>query len=1266
MNRIKTVFTLLLMFSVMTLLAENNKTITYSLQWKSVQYAGDSDKGHLFFENAIYSKIFNEMPYHSEMIAVNKGEIIAAIKFIDITTTPLNSEENACVDIANLSDSIKYRISYQTQRAQRYAVIDILPLAIKNGAAHKINKYTVVMDIVRTDNDAKKSVALKDNSVLSNGDWYKIKIHEEGVYKVTYSDLKNWGVDVDNMDINKIGLFGNGGSLLPEMTDQYRHDDLVENPISINLGSDGVFNNGDYFLFYGDNTVYWDYKTVHLKYYHHPNYFSEYTYYFFSPNQGTAKQMADAELSDEEATHIVNEYDALKYYDNNDYSLIKSGREWFGNKMDAAVSSVTIPDFTFKNVVAGSRLYLQSDVAGRSEYNTKLRVYANNEEVYFHYLANNSGDNYAFAKKSVRRSKFDASGDKYTIRFDYEAPTSTSMAWINWVELQARCNLIYDGEDLVFRDHESVGEGNVAEYHITNGDACTVWEITDVVNTKVVNGDVVGNNIVFKANADSLRRFIAFSEYKSTEFVEVVENQNLHAIKNIDFLIIAHNNFLEEADRLSDFHLIKDGISSQVVDIQKIYNEFGSGIADITAIRDFVRHVYSSSNDDSKLKYLLLFGDASYDVNSENSKNTNFVPTYQSYESLNTSESYCTDDYFALLDDGEGHNDSEMDSLEGLLDIGVGRFPSKTSEEATLLVDKVVGYYDKKSFGEWRNQICLIGDDEDSNVHFNQAEELAMIIDTGYVDYNLQKIYLDAFHQEVTPGGPRYPDVNEAITQQMSRSALIMNYTGHGGETGLAHERVLTIPEIENWSNVDALPLFITATCEFSTFDDPSIESAGEKILLHNNGGGIALLTTTRIAFSFNNHVLNTRVFRQLFEKKGGEYQRLGDFVVAAKSPNTSKLYNYVLLGDPALQLAYPDYNVVTTQINGVDVEMFSDTIKALSKVIISGEIRENGALVKEFNGTVVPIVYDKKYTSTTLGNDPKSFPAEFELQNSVLYKGKASVENGHFSFEFVVPKDINYSYGSGKISYYANNDFVDAIGSYSNFIVGGASENNNADDQGPDITVYMNDREFVEGETVNDNPLLIADIFDESGINTVGNGIGHDIVAYLDGNTSKSISLNEYYSAELNSYKKGTVLYTYTNLEDGVHTLTIKAWDVYNNSSEKTISFNVSGNIKPNITELKNYPNPFDNETKIAVTHNQFNERLNTTVSIYSFEGRLVKQIGPEDIQADGYFLPEIQWDGTDGNGNRMRKGLYVYHVIITNTKGVTTSQGGKMIKVL
>jgi len=288
------------------------------------------------------------------------------------------------------------------------------------------------------------------------------------------------------------------------------------------------------------------------------------------------------------------------------------------------------------------------------------------------------------------------------------------------------------------------------------------------------------------------------------------------------------------------------------------------------------------------------------------------------------------------------------------------------------------------------------------------------------------------------------------------------------------------------------------------------------------------------------------------------------------------------------------------------------------------------------------------------------------KVQNSVLYKGKASVENGHFSFEFVVPKDINYSYGSGKISYYANNDFVDAIGSYSNFIVGGASENNNTDDQGPDITVYMNDREFVEGETVNDNPLLIADIFDESGINTVGNGIGHDIVAYLDGNTSKSISLNEYYSAELNSYKKGTVLYTYTNLEDGVHTLTIKAWDVYNNSSEKTISFNVSGNIKPNITELKNYPNPFDNETKIAVTHNQFNERLNTTVSIYSFEGRLVKQIGPEDIQADGYFLPEIQWDGTDGNGNRMRKGLYVYHVIITNTKGVTTSQGGKMIKVL
>ncbi|MEA3505074.1 MAG: type IX secretion system sortase PorU [Bacteroidota bacterium] len=1270
MNRIKTIFTLFLIVLSLALFAENEKTVKRSLQWKGVQYRQGIVKGDLVFDNALYGKVFNGLPHCAEMVAIAHDEKIASVKIIATTFLPLTDEEKSCVDEKLLSDTLQYKISYATQKLSRYAIINLLPLSLKNGTIQKLINYTIVMDVVSDASITNKvSRPVKANSVLNTGSWFKIKVEESGVYKVTYSDLKSWGVDVSNINVSNIGIFGNGGALLPEITDVPRNIDLVQNPIDLHLGGDGVFNDGDYFLFYGDDPVFWDYKLSHLKYYHHPNYYSHYTYYFFTPDQGGAKELANAELSEHSATEVVTEYDALKYYNVNDINLVESGREWYGKKMDAAISTVTIPDFTFENVVEGSQLYLMSNVAGKSGYISKMKAYANGEEVYSHSIAKiDAGERYAVARKSERRSKFDESGDTYSVKFEYEAPTSTSMAWLNWVELQARCELRFTGNDLDFRDWQSVAEESVVEYHIADADNAAIWEITDVVNAKVVNATVSGGKKIFKADADSLRRFIAFNTYKSAEFVERVANQNLHAIKNIDYLIISHSNFIDEAERLGEFHMLHDGLSYKVVDIQKVYNEFGSGAPDVTAMRDFARHIYLSSSDGKRLRYLLFFGDASYDLFSDSDKNTNYVPTFESYMSLSISKSYCSDDYFALLDDGEGHKGAVSDDFEGLLDIGTGRFPAKTPKEAALLVDKVIGYANSElSMGEWRNQICLIGDDEDSNQHFQQAEDLAKIVDTGYVNYNLQKIYLDAFKQEITPGGSLYPEVNEAVTQQMFRGALVMNYTGHGGNTGLAEERVLTIPEIENWSNVNALPLFITATCEFSPFDKPDIISAGERILLHDNGGGIALFTTTRIAFSNYNHALNMRIYRELFKEKDGEYQRLGDFMIYAKSPNAPELYNFVLLGDPALKLAYtnPDYDVVTTKINGEDIETFSDTLKALSKVTISGEVRESNRLLNNFNGTIVPIVYDKKYTTSTLGNDSGSFPEEFELQNSLLYKGKASVENGLFSFSFIVPKDIDYSYGFGKISYYAHNEFTDAAGSYSDIVIGGSSSDMGSDDEGPEITVFMNDRNFVEGEIVNDNPLLIADIFDESGINTVGSGIGHDIVAYLDGNTSKSISLNEYYSAELDSYKKGTVLYIYTDLEDGLHTLTVKAWDVYNNSSEKTIEFEVSGNIKPEITELKNYPNPFDNETTIKIVHNQFNEKLKTDVRIFSFDGRLIKQIGPTDIQANGYFLPEIHWDGTDGNGNRTQKGFYIYNVILTNTKGVVTSQGGKMVKL-
>jgi len=647
-------------------------------------------------------------------------------------------------------------------------------------------------------------------------------------------------------------------------------------------------------------------------------------------------------------------------------------------------------------------------------------------------------------------------------------------------------------------------------------------------------------------------------------------------------------------------------------------------------------------------------------------KITNYILTYQSENSLRPTQSYVTDDFFGLLDDTEGGSD-------GLIDIGIGRLPVTSAEEAQDVTDKIIRYGSPEAMGDWRNIICFIGDDEDNNIHMRDANTLATFIDTVYPVFNVQKIFLDAYPQVSSPRGESYPEVNTAINNRINSGALIINYTGHGNERGLAHEQILSMDDISSWKNKNRLPLFITATCEFSRFDDIDMDvngeikkktSAGEKVILNPFGGGIGLLTTTRLVYSSPNFILNQNFYKYAFKRDSQmKPYKLGDILRLTKNVSGSGINkrNFTLLGDPALALSYPLYNIITDSINGHDIET-ADTLEALSRVTISGHIENlTGEIPDTFSGIVYPMIFDKSSIVNTLGNDEAPV-MQFKVQDNIIYKGKATISNGKFSFSFVVPKDISYNIDYGKISYYATNSVFDANGVYKEILIGGFSAEIISDMEGPEIDLYMNNRNFVSGGITDENPKILAFISDPNGINTVGNGIGHDITAVLDNDYRNLIVLNNYYESDLNSYQNGKIEYQLSGLSEGNHNVVLKIWDVLNNSAEASIEFVVTRSSGFIIEELFNYPNPFTDNTSFVFEHNQADSELNILLQVFTLSGKIIKTIETQ-IYSDGFRSDPITWDGLDDHGNKIGAGIYIYRLQVRSSNNQMVVKTQKLV---
>lgn len=840
---------------------------------------------------------------------------------------------------------------------------------------------------------------------------------------------------------------------------------------------------------------------------------------------------------------------------------------------------------------------------------------------------------------------------------------------MNWFEVFAQRNLHFQSQNqLLFRDWHSVGAGNIAQFIIQNSTSNTqVWDITNAIYPQRMLVFNSANQTSFSNNADNLKEYVAFNSigFLTPSSINRINNQNLHQTQQVDGIIITHASFITQAQRLANFHLLQYNYKDVVVTTAQIFNEFSGGKNDPSAIRDFVKMYYDKANGDTtkQPKYVVLFGNGSVDYKNRIANNSNFVPCYQSINSLNPLSTYTSDDFFGFLNDDDNINNNTNPPL---LDIAIGRIPAKNIEEATTFVNKIINYHNQNSFGNWRNEVICIADDKDNNLHFSDAEIMAQAINTSNQNLNTNKIYLDAYTLQSTSGGARYPLVNNDIVAKIFNGALICNYSGHGSYERLTEEGVFTIEEINKLNNPNKLPLFITATCDFAPYDDPTKNALGSSLLFKNNNtGAIGLLTTTRVVFAFSNRLINENYLKIALQKNNqGKYLSLGEGLKRAKNfvysvfGDIENNRKFTLLGDPAMQIALPTWQVQLQQINNQNISG-NDTLKPLSKYNFSGVVQnEFGNLLPTFNGTVNVTIFDKPQTIFTKGNTPQSPVTSFTVENNIIFRGKTTASNGTFSIECIIPKDVSSIAGKGKMSLYANNNTNDATGVNSNFLIGGENKNALIDNEGPSIRPFLNDETFVNNGLTNENPILIVKFADSSGINASGLGIGHDIILIIDGKENEAIVLNSYYETLLNSYKFGELRFALPKMSNGQHQLTIKAWDVANNSNLATLDFVVQNSEALTLKNVLNYPNPFVSNTNFWFEHNQPNENLSITINIYTITGKLVKQINKQ-INTMGTSVKDIFWDGKDEYSEKLAKGVYIYTIIAQSKNGrATTTQ--------
>lgn len=1111
------------------------------------------------------------------------------------------------------------------------------------------------------------------SSILAQGKWIKISTEGQGIFKVTGAFLNQAGFSTPLVS-SSIRFYGNGGEILPESNSGPATDDLQEYEIEMVDGGDNRFDKEDYFLFYAPGSSRWKYNEGKKVFEFKKNAYSNLSFFFINVGDGAGARMK-TKTPVGLATIETDVYTAHTRLEVDSFNFLNSGREWYGEGFGNGYPVSRVYRLEEDGVIPGSRFMLISDIAGRSFGSpNKMTVSVNGQVVVNHTTPPSLGtllEPIANEHRQAGEAILDGKG--ISVRYDFIPGSTNAQAWLNWIEVIYRKKIIQINDSLLtFRDPTVVAAGGTAAYVVySNNAALSVWEVTDVNRCKKIRTEFVNNRHRFLDDATVLREYISFDPRlaKSPVLLGAVSNQNLHGEGFYDMIIVADKQMLGEAKRLAQFRQSQSGLRVLVTDPETIYHEFSSGSTDPSAIRNFIKMFYdrAGTNAGNRPRYLLLFGATSYKFKELSSEKRNLIPTYQSPVSLDPLSSYMSDDYFGFLDD---HEDINAGINLPNLDIAVGRIPARTAAQAKVAVDKIINYQTKSEFGAWRKEITLVADDEDFDLHFLDAEAHAATLSENQPVLDLEKIYLDAYQQSSGAGGSRYPDVNASITQQMNAGTLVWNYSGHGGNTRLAQEAILEKDMIAGWNNQDRLPLFITATCDFAPFDNPAQFSIGEDLLLGRSNGAIALMTTTRLVFASSNKLMNNNFLKTLVQKnQAGRYSTIGDAWKEAKNLTTNQSGDFInarkfaMLGDPSMKLLMPEYNVRTTRVLDVKTGLSADTLSALNRYRIEGEVLQpDGVIASGFSGTVDVKVLDKPTRKRTLANDLQSSIREFQIYDNIIYHGKARVVSGKFSAEFIVPNDIRLDYGEARISYYAEDGKIDAQGFDQSIVTGGFGGQAIDDKTGPAITVYLENEQFKNGGIVRETPLLLAKIADQSGIYLGRYGIGHDIRLVIDGDYAKPLILNDFFVPTIEENKAGWILFQMPKLAEGKHRLELRAWDVFNNSSLGQIDFVVMPQKTVDIERFVNFPNPFGQSTVFSI---QFNGPVNGSridIDILTTEGKVVKHL-TETINQDGIRFMEIKWNGLDEMGKKPQPGILLCRLNIKTKNGHISTKVLKLI---
>lgn len=1177
----------------------------------------------------------------------------------------------------NISDSLlnsanTVKVDVGVERKKSYAFVRI-PAFRKNeqGVLEQLKQYTI--RVTEKDNPSNlpntastQSKTTATASVLASGSWQKISIDKRGIYKVDYDFVKNTLGQTGSISSSSIRLFGNGGTMLYEANAVPRPYDLIENAIEMYDGGDGVFGTGDYFLFYANGPIEWLKDSVNQQFKHRTNLYADKSYYFISFNSGAGLRINNAS-SATGATTTVTTYNEYALHEKELVNLGLFGKIWWGetfgfNSGLSNIQTITIPLSDIGDTLKFRYQLANASINGYGKFTVALNntLIGNHDNIPG--ITGVDGDNPGVSVQNAATVVIPSSGS-LNFNISYEKYSSNAKGYLDYIEVNARRQLSIptDGQ-ITFRDWRSVSPASVAQFNIQNANANTlVWDVTNPLQPSRIVGTLSGSTYSFVQSANTLHEYMATNNnFMTVQYIGTVPNQNLHGLSQTDYVIVAHPDMMEAANKLADFHRNYSQLKVETVNVDQVYNEFASGAKDISAIRDFMKMFYDRAGKDaSKMpKYLLLLGQASFDYKNIIPNTAKIVPTFETEESLNATYGHCTDDFYALLDSAE-----DVNTGTPLLDIGVGRIPATNADQAMAVIDKIIRYKQDEALGVWRLNNVYMGDKEDGGGnHLLDADEMYQTVEAASDLYKAQKVYLDNMNIISTPGGPRCPDANKVINDNVFKGAFLLNYSGHGSIYTLSTKRIVTQDDYNTWKNPYKMPIMITATCDFSRFDNPALQSAGEKIMLKSDGGAIALVTTTQVVFASSNNPFNKAYLQAQFTKRADGWNSFGDafrisknIVVADGDVINSR--KFALLGDPALIPDFPRYDVVTDSaksLSSTAVASPTDSIKSLGSYRIFGSVRNDaGAVMTNFNGKVNITFFDKEQKVSVRTDNSGSSSRIYALQNNIIYKGNATVVNGRFSFEFITPKDINYEFGKGKISYYADNGNIDAAGADTTFTVGGFSDDVIADEDAPLVRPFMNDSMFKDGGLTGTNSVLYAIITDKSGINVSGNFVGHDLTAILDDAVEAPYILNDYYETAPNTYQRGYVNFPISGLSNGIHTLRIKAWDVFNNSGEGTVRFEVLDGKVLTIRNLSTYPNPFKDVTHFVFEHNHPNEALKATVYIFNSAGALVRTI-EQNFTPTGSNSSEIIWDGTGNNGEKLFPGVYPFRIRIATEKNI------------